>query len=74
MARIKKSDLTIPEIRQILLRHEGTISALAGELDVRPAAVSQMLTERMASKRILAAARARAELLLREEGRAGSVA
>jgi hypothetical protein len=74
MPRIKKQELTISEIREILLRHEGAMSEIARALEVRPAAISQTLTNKMSSTRILAACRAEAEKFLRQESRQGSAA
>lgn len=74
MPRVKKSDLPISEVRAILLRHERSLTDIAAELGVRLATVSQALSETIASRRIVAAARKKAEHLLREESRQGSAA
>src|ERR1051326_7332379 len=67
MTKSTQPELAIAEIRQILLRHEGTITSIANELGVRSGAVSQTLSGKAASKRIEEACRAKAFALLKQE-------
>lgn len=74
MGRTKKQNLTVPEIRLILLRHSGSMTEIAAELGIRSSSVSFVLSGQRASERVVEAARQKAESLLRREARAGSVA
>jgi hypothetical protein len=68
----KKAELGRQEIHKILRRHEGSISELARDLDVRVSTVSNCLRDRISSRRILDAAREMAQGLLTLEPRNGA--
>jgi predicted transcriptional regulator len=55
------------QIREILRRHEGSIGAVAKELEISIQMVSQWLAGRSKSKRVAEAAERRALALLEEE-------
>jgi transposase-like protein len=54
-------------IAEILLRHRGSVSEVAREINVTKQSVSQWLSGRMDSKRIGEACKAKAEQLLVQE-------
>lgn len=70
----KKEDLTVEEIREIILRHEGSMSQVAFALGIRPNGVSMTLAGKATSARIIDACRAKALELLSMERRKGAVA
>lgn len=74
MKRRIKTELTLEEIRVTLLGCKGASNEIAVALGVRRSSVSDVLSGRDTSQRILDAARAKAEKLNRQERCAGSVA
>ena len=62
------------EFREILLRHEGSITEIARQLDVRPATVSQVLSGKGASSRIMEACKLKAKYLRAKEMRGAAKA
>lgn len=69
MQSANAQELTIKEIRKILLRHPPSITQIADKLDVRASTVSIVLQEKSGSERIVEACRKLAHTLLEQEQR-----
>lgn len=67
MKELQQAELRRVEIREILKRHEGSITALANELGLKVPTVSGWLYGKTKSKRIADAAHEKALDLLKQE-------